>query len=185
MKDRDTLFENYQNMSHLNCQFWHFPTTFVIIKVDLSGNTVWPQAWGFRKLAKLTNFGNGRQKYLKIFLSSQHICWMRLFLWFSNTVPWLHFYFYAISSIFALKMAKTDGKISPKIVNHRIAETMHIAVKKGWTCWFFKCHMHSNLCIKKQIITKSKSRIKFMRVEMKHVRRNNFHFKRENNWIFG
>ena len=30
---------------------------FVLIKTDLSGNTIWPQALGFQKLAKLTIFG--------------------------------------------------------------------------------------------------------------------------------
>ena len=32
-------------------QFWHFPSI-----IDLSGNTVWPQASGFQKVAKMDNF---------------------------------------------------------------------------------------------------------------------------------
>ena len=43
-------------MSHLDFSILTFSTNFCHIKIDLSGNTVWPQ------------------------------CWMWLFLWFSNTV---------------------------------------------------------------------------------------------------
>ena len=31
-----------------------FSTNFCLIKADLSGNTVWPQALGFQKFIKLT-----------------------------------------------------------------------------------------------------------------------------------
>ena len=34
-----------------------FSFNFCPVKIDLSGNTVWPQTSGFQKLAKLTNFG--------------------------------------------------------------------------------------------------------------------------------
>ena len=43
-------------MSHLNFWILAFSTNFCPIKIDLSGNTVWPQASGFQKLAKLTIF---------------------------------------------------------------------------------------------------------------------------------
>ena len=43
-------------MSHLNFLIWHFQPIFGPIKIDLSGNTVWPQASGFQKLAKLDHF---------------------------------------------------------------------------------------------------------------------------------
>ena len=43
-------------MSHLNCLLVAFPTIFCPIKTDLSGNTVWPQASGFQKLAKMDHF---------------------------------------------------------------------------------------------------------------------------------
>ena len=46
-------------MSHLNFWILAFSTNFCPIKSDLSGNTVWPQVFQ---------------------------CWMRLFLWFSNTM---------------------------------------------------------------------------------------------------
>ena len=42
-------------MSHLN--FLAFSTNFCFIKTYLSGNSVWPQASGFQKLAKLSIFG--------------------------------------------------------------------------------------------------------------------------------
>ena len=62
----------FQSLSHLN-----------------SGNTVWPQALGFQKLAKSDHFWHFwltfvHSKCNRSSLRSQ--CWMRLFLWFSNTV---------------------------------------------------------------------------------------------------
>ena len=52
-----TLFENYSK-----CRIWiflilAFSTNFCRFKTDLSGNTVWPQASGFQKLAKMDRFG--------------------------------------------------------------------------------------------------------------------------------
>ena len=90
-----TLFENYSK-----CRIWFFlnlafSTKFCPIKTGLSGNTVWPQASGFQKLAKmdhfvafLSNFGHSKCK--RSSLRSQF--WMRLFLWFSNTVPCFFFF---------------------------------------------------------------------------------------------
>ena len=52
--------------------YWH--------DFDISGNTVWPQASGFQNSPKFTTFGRCKCSSLR----SQ--CWMRLFLWFSNTV---------------------------------------------------------------------------------------------------
>ena len=43
-------------MSHLNFWILAFCTIFCPIKTDLSGNTVWPQASGFQKLAKMEHF---------------------------------------------------------------------------------------------------------------------------------
>ena len=40
-------------MSHLKFWILAFSTNFCTIKTDLSGNTVWPQASGFQKLAKM------------------------------------------------------------------------------------------------------------------------------------
>ena len=43
-------------MSHLNFWILAFSTNFCLVKTDLSGNTVWPQASGFQKLAKMNHF---------------------------------------------------------------------------------------------------------------------------------
>ena len=43
-------------MSHLKFLILAFSTNFCSIKSDLSGNTVWPQALGFQKLAKIDHF---------------------------------------------------------------------------------------------------------------------------------
>ena len=60
-----------------------FSANFCRIKINLSGNTVWPQASGFQNwpfLTFLMNFCPCKRSSLR-----SH-CWMRLFLWFSNTV---------------------------------------------------------------------------------------------------
>ena len=69
-------------------QFWHFLRIFCPIKIDMSGTTVWPQLSGFQKLAKMNYFWHFswtfvHSKCIRSSLRSQ--CWMRLFLWFSNT----------------------------------------------------------------------------------------------------
>ena len=48
-----TLFENYSK-----CRIWilAFFINFCPIKNDLSGNTVWPKASGFQKIAKMDHF---------------------------------------------------------------------------------------------------------------------------------
>ena len=51
-----TLFWKLLKMSHLNFLTLAFSTNFCPNKTDLSGNTVWPQALGFQKLAKMENF---------------------------------------------------------------------------------------------------------------------------------
>ena len=76
-------------ISHLNFSILAFSTIFCPIKTDLSGNTVGPQASVFQTLAKLDHFWHFQltfvhSKYKHSSLRSQ--CWMRLFLWFSNTV---------------------------------------------------------------------------------------------------
>ena len=43
-------------MSHLNFSSLAFSTNFCPIKIDLSGNTVWPKASVFQKLAKMDHF---------------------------------------------------------------------------------------------------------------------------------
>ena len=61
-----------------------FLINFCPIQIDLSGNTVWPQASGFQKpiLAFFMNFcPNCKRSSLR-----SQCCKMRHFLWFSNTV---------------------------------------------------------------------------------------------------
>ena len=76
-------------MSHLNFSILAFSTNFWPIKIDLSGNTVWPQASGFQKLTKIDHvwpfwltFVHSKCKRSSL----RSYYWMRLFLWFSNTV---------------------------------------------------------------------------------------------------
>ena len=52
----NTVFENHSKMSHLNFSILAFSTNFCPMKINLSGNTVWPQASVFLKLAKLAHF---------------------------------------------------------------------------------------------------------------------------------
>ena len=81
-----TVFENYSK-----CRIWifwimAFSINFCPIKSDLSGNTVWPHASGFQKLAKMDHFWH----FWWTFVHSKCKCspqsWMRLFCRFSNTV---------------------------------------------------------------------------------------------------
>ena len=44
-------------MSHLNLSSTVFSTNFYPIKIDMSGNTVWQQAFFFKNSPKLTIFG--------------------------------------------------------------------------------------------------------------------------------
>ena len=46
----------FLKMSHLNYLILAFSTNFCPIKTYMSGNTVWPQASGFQKLAKMDHF---------------------------------------------------------------------------------------------------------------------------------
>ena len=51
-----TLFENYSKSRIWISEFWRFHTNVCPIKTDLSGNTIWPKASGFQKLAKMDHF---------------------------------------------------------------------------------------------------------------------------------
>ena len=51
-----SLFENHSKCPMWSFEFWHFPSIFCPIKTALSGNTVWPQASGFQKFAKMDHF---------------------------------------------------------------------------------------------------------------------------------
>ena len=66
-------------MSHLNFLILAFSTNFYPITTDLSGNTVWPQTSGFKKLTKLTIFGISNER-----LSTQNVNVAR----FARNVEW-------------------------------------------------------------------------------------------------
>ena len=76
-----TVLENYSK-----CRIWPFlilafSTNFCPIEIDLSGNTVWPQASGSQKLAIFDIFNE--------MLSTQNVNiarFTRNVEWFSNTV---------------------------------------------------------------------------------------------------
>ena len=55
---RHTVFESKPKCLILNLSILAFSANFCPIKSDLSGNTVWPQASGFLKVAKLDYFGH-------------------------------------------------------------------------------------------------------------------------------
>ena len=56
-----------------------FSTYLCPVKIDLSGNTVWPQASGFQKLVKMDNFG-----IFNLLLSIQNVIIAR----FARNVEW-------------------------------------------------------------------------------------------------
>ena len=63
-----------------------FSTNFCLIKIELSGNTVWPKTQFYQKLAIFGVFKwiFVHSKWKRSSLRSQY--WLRLFLGFSNTV---------------------------------------------------------------------------------------------------
>ena len=76
-------------MSHFNFLILAFFTNFCHNKIDQSSNIVWLQKSGFQKLVKIDHFWHFQWTFVhskckRSSLRSQ--CWMRLFLWFSNTV---------------------------------------------------------------------------------------------------
>ena len=76
-------------MSHLNFWILAFSTNFCPIKPNLSGYTVWPQVSGYQKLAKMDHFWYFQLTFVHSKCKGSSLrsqCWMRLFLWFSNTV---------------------------------------------------------------------------------------------------
>ena len=87
------LWHFSSTFEHSKCRIWILNfgifRHFCAIKNDLSGNTVWPQTSGFQKLGKMDYFWHFKwtfihSKYKRSSLRSK--CWMRLFLWFSNTM---------------------------------------------------------------------------------------------------
>ena len=56
MKIIDSGYATLLKMTHFNFWILAFFTIFFSIKTNLSGNTVWQQATGFQKLAKMYHF---------------------------------------------------------------------------------------------------------------------------------
>ena len=98
-----TFLENYSK-----CRIWilGFSTNFRLIETDLSGNTVWPQALGFQKLAKMEHFWHFfHSKYKRSSLRSQ----CRLSQRIENSYKWYLFFAH-----FAKKVSKGKNNDSLK-----------------------------------------------------------------------
>ena len=110
-----TLFENYSKYRIWFYLILAFSTNCCLIKSDMSGNAVWPQAAYFQNFAKMDNCWH----FLLTFLHSKcrhsslrSQCWMRLFLWFSNTVGLLEL----IISKRAERVLKSDAKFKEECI---------------------------------------------------------------------
>ena len=94
-----------------------YSTNFCPIKSDLSGNTVWPQASDFQKLAKTEYFWHFQLTFVLLKCKRSSLrsqCWMRLFLWFSNTVlRFTHLNIYA--QVYCNDSYTTSGRIGQRI----------------------------------------------------------------------
>ena len=104
-------------MSHLKFWILAFLTNFCPIKIDLSGNTVWPQSSDFQKHAKLTIFGIFNE-----LLSTQNVNIAR----FARNVEW------DILSDFQTMCLKQD------LVYATLQKLSHLRVKWGIE------HLHLN-----------------------------------------
>ena len=110
-----TLFENYSKYRIWFYLILAFSTNCCLIKSDMSGNAIWPQAAYFQNFAKMDNCWH----FLLTFLHSKcrhsslrSQCWMRLFLWFSNTVGLLEL----IISKRAERVLKSDAKFKEECI---------------------------------------------------------------------
>ena len=72
--------------NHSKCRIWIlvFFTNFCPIDIDLSGNTVWPQASGFQKVAKMDHFL--ATPIVKVTRFARNVEWDFLWDLFSNTL---------------------------------------------------------------------------------------------------
>ena len=120
-----TLFENYSK-----CRIWYFwilafSTNFCPIRTVLSGNTVWPQASGFQKLAKLTIFWH----FLSTFVHSK--CKR-------NNVEWDFFCYFQTPCAFTAEfMSRREKKDSLRChsVTRRIYGRLFLASANTTTAW--------------------------------------------------
>ena len=76
------------NMRHLN--FGIFLPIFVLFKLTCLVTLFDRKLQAFKKLAKLTLFGIFYSTFVRSICKRSSQCWMRLFLWFSNTAPCWH-----------------------------------------------------------------------------------------------
>ena len=91
-----TMFENHPKFRIWVFQFWHFPSIFVLLKV-----TCLAEHWCFWKIrsmlcclvtlfdCKIDYFDNLQWSFVHSNCKRSSIpsqCWLRLFMWFSNTV---------------------------------------------------------------------------------------------------
>ena len=138
-------------MLHLDFSILAFFTNFCPIKSDLSGNTIWPQAPSFQKLAKIDHFGHFwltfvHSKCKRSSFRSQ--CWMRPFLWFSNTVwsilqkfftSWLR----KFAVVAQIQNGAEKGKILLRILGKNIvtiflltAVNIDLETLDSWVCYY-------------------------------------------------
>ena len=59
----------------MNYSILAFSTIFRPIKVDMSGNTVWPQASGFQKIAKIDHSWNFQWFFVNVARSANNVQW--------------------------------------------------------------------------------------------------------------
>ena len=124
-------------MSHLSFSILAFSTNFCPIKSDLSGNTVWPQASGFQKLTKMDQLTFVHSKCKCSLLRSQ--CWMRLFLWFSNTVHLCIFFLLLFLLLICnlLTAFKASFILDQLSLNNLKKSRKSVGSNNAKKCWFW------------------------------------------------
>ena len=139
------MFENSSNFRIWIFEFWHFLPIFVLLKSDLSGNTVWPQSLGFQKLDKTDHFCPLVMCSSLFLVHPDFYLFGRIFInatFFSNlTQPTqsLHFFYCLISfkvqrilsyfGVFAKKKSKSsfDHKISRRFSCCSVLSTANLS----------------------------------------------------------
>ena len=88
-KKRSTLFENYSKCRIWVYEFWHFPPIFVLLKLTCLVTLFDRKLQVFKNSPKWNIFGHFQLTFVHSKCKHNSLCsqrWMRLFLWFSNTV---------------------------------------------------------------------------------------------------
>ena len=114
--------------SHLN---FGISTNFCRIKIDLSGNTVWPQASDLQKLAKMDNFGHFLFTFvyskciqkcykMRLFEDFYLLCFTWFFYQFNGLVNWSYLIYDFLSDhCNSLFWAKSTKPKVPRVCHHR------------------------------------------------------------------